>query len=147
MVPIRYCWHILRGVCGQSAVSYTHLDVYKRQQLPDEHFPNSQYGREYFQAHLPVRQQQEVVGHSVRAMYMLCGMADVALETGDVTLYQACRRLWARDVYKRQGAGTNYPIAGQLPRGTKVEVLDNLGEWLRIRAGSVSGYVSAQYLD
>lgn len=47
----------------------------------------------------------------------------------------------------RTGAGTNYPIAGQLPRGTKVEVLDNLGEWLRIRAGSVSGYVSAQYLD
>ncbi|WP_138296574.1 MULTISPECIES: beta-L-arabinofuranosidase domain-containing protein [unclassified Clostridium] len=73
----------------------------ERQQLPDEHFPNSQYGREYFQAHLPVRQQQEVVGHSVRAMYMLCGMADVALETGDVTLYQACRRLWASTVQKR----------------------------------------------
>jgi len=48
----------------------------------------------YFQAHLPVREQAEVVGHAVRAMYLYSGMADVAAETGDQTLLMACRRLW-----------------------------------------------------
>src|SRR5262249_15765916 len=33
---------------------------------------------EYHQDHMPVRQQTEVVGHAVRAMYLYCGMADVA---------------------------------------------------------------------
>lgn len=48
----------------------------------------------YFQAHLPVRQQEEAVGHAVRAVYLYAGMADVARLTGDKKLYQACRRLW-----------------------------------------------------
>jgi len=50
---------------------------------------------EYCQAHKPVRQQDEVVGHAVRAMYLLSGMADVAAQTADDTLLAACRRLWA----------------------------------------------------
>jgi DUF1680 family protein len=49
---------------------------------------------EYNQAHLPVREQTRVVGHAVRAMYLYSGMADVAKETGDRTLAQACMRLW-----------------------------------------------------
>lgn len=56
---------------------------------------------EYFQAHVPVREQSKVVGHSVRAMYLYCGMADVAAATGDKTLLDACRRLW-RSVTRRQ---------------------------------------------
>ena len=47
-----------------------------------------------YQAHLPVREQDTVVGHAVRAMYLYCGMADVAAATGDTTLADACRRLW-----------------------------------------------------
>ncbi len=50
--------------------------------------------REYNQAHLPVREQPEVVGHSVRAMYLYSAMADLAGETGDESLRDACRRLW-----------------------------------------------------
>jgi len=49
---------------------------------------------EYRQSHLPVREQKEIVGHAVRAMYLACGMADVAAETGNATLLAACRRLW-----------------------------------------------------
>lgn len=56
---------------------------------------------EYNQAHLPVRQQAEVVGHSVRAMYLYCAMTDVALATGDKTLMKACRRLWKNLVERR----------------------------------------------
>lgn len=49
---------------------------------------------EYCQAHLPVREQREVVGHAVRAMYLYCGMADLAGEIGDTELIAACRSLW-----------------------------------------------------
>ena len=48
----------------------------------------------YNQAHLPVRQQEEAVGHSVRAVYLYSGMADIARITGDETLYASCKKLW-----------------------------------------------------
>ncbi len=48
----------------------------------------------YYQAHLPVREQTEAVGHAVRAVYLYSGMADVARLTRDESLYQACIRLW-----------------------------------------------------
>ena len=49
----------------------------------------------YNQSHVPVREQDRVVGHAVRAMYLYCAMADLAAETGDAALLAACRRLWA----------------------------------------------------
>ncbi|MBR0087705.1 MAG: glycoside hydrolase family 127 protein [Lachnospiraceae bacterium] len=49
---------------------------------------------EYHQAHLPVREQKEAVGHAVRAVYLYSGMADMARITGDETLCRACRTLW-----------------------------------------------------
>lgn len=55
----------------------------------------------YYQAHLPVREQDTAEGHSVRAMYLYSGMADVAMETGDQTLMAACRKLWDNVVLKR----------------------------------------------
>ena len=52
------------------------------------------YTHEYNQSHLPVREQEKVVGHAVRAMYLYCGMADVAMETGDNSLREALDKLW-----------------------------------------------------
>ena len=49
---------------------------------------------QYHQAHLPVRQQEEAVGHAVRAVYLYSGMADIARLTEDEGMYAACRRLW-----------------------------------------------------
>lgn len=49
---------------------------------------------QYYQAHLPVRQQREAVGHAVRAVYLYSGMADAARLTGDEAMYEACRALW-----------------------------------------------------
>ena len=46
------------------------------------------------QAHKPVREQTEAVGHAVRALYLYCGMADVAEATGDGELLNACERLF-----------------------------------------------------
>ena len=46
------------------------------------------------QDHLPVLQQDEAVGHAVRACYMYSGMADVAALTGDHSYMAAIDRLW-----------------------------------------------------
>lgn len=48
----------------------------------------------YFQAHKPVREQSEAVGHAVRAVYLYTAMADLARLTGDAELEAACRKLW-----------------------------------------------------
>ena len=48
----------------------------------------------YYQAHQPVREQSEAVGHAVRAGYLYSGMADVARLTEDEAMYAACGRLW-----------------------------------------------------
>ncbi len=49
---------------------------------------------EYSQDHRPFREQDEAVGHSVRAMYLYAGAADVAALTGDAQLKTAVDRLW-----------------------------------------------------
>lgn len=55
----------------------------------------------YHQSHLPVREQKEAVGHSVRAVYMYTGMADLAGHTEDASLIEACRTLWRNTVSKQ----------------------------------------------
>ena len=55
----------------------------------------------YYQAHLPVRLQDEAVGHSVRAMYLYSGMADIARITQDETLLSACEKLWHSTVRQK----------------------------------------------
>jgi uncharacterized protein len=66
-------------------------------------------GYAYYQAHKPVREQSEPVGHAVRAMYLYCGMADVGMETDDAELLAACRRIWdattRRQMYVTGGIG------------------------------------------
>jgi DUF1680 family protein len=49
---------------------------------------------EYSQSHKPVREQDKVVGHAVRAMYLYTAMADLAAELGDADLKRACEVLW-----------------------------------------------------
>ena len=56
---------------------------------------------EYSQAHKPVREQDKVVGHAVRAMYMYCAMADLASDLGDPRLKSACELLWRDLTTKR----------------------------------------------
>lgn len=46
----------------------------------------------------------------------------------------------------RSGPGTAYARLGRIQRGTVVEVLAEDGGWSRIRAGDVTGWVSAEYL-
>lgn len=57
--------------------------------------------RKYVQTHLPVREQKEAVGHAVRVVYMLTGMAEVANECKDYELLKACQTLWENIVTKQ----------------------------------------------
>lgn len=59
------------------------------------------YDRENAQCHKPVREQDEAVGHCVRAVYLYTAMAGLAMETEDVTLYEACKKLWNNIVRKK----------------------------------------------
>lgn len=55
----------------------------------------------YSQAHKPVLEQDEAVGHAVRATYMYAGMADVAAITGDSSYIHAVDRIWDNIVGKK----------------------------------------------
>lgn len=55
----------------------------------------------YSQAHKPVLEQDEAVGHAVRAEYMYSGMADVAALTGDTSYIRAIDRIWENIVSKK----------------------------------------------
>lgn len=46
----------------------------------------------------------------------------------------------------RSGPGTNYSIVGSLSNGTTVQVYSVHGNWVYMKAGKVTGYVSGQYL-
>ena len=56
---------------------------------------------EYSQAHKPVIEQDEAVGHAVRAAYMYAGMADVAALTGDQDYIHAIDAIWDNIVSKK----------------------------------------------
>ena len=51
-------------------------------------------GTDQIQDRVPLRKEQEVVGHNVFFTYLFTGAADVYLETGDETLREALERLW-----------------------------------------------------
>lgn len=62
---------------------------------------NGVHGYQYYQAGMPLREQQNADGHAVRALYLYSGMADVARETQDQGLWQACKTLWNSVVQRR----------------------------------------------
>ncbi|MFI5954686.1 glycoside hydrolase family 127 protein [Cryptosporangium sp. NPDC051539] len=97
------------GVCGHPEIETALVELYRttrhrpyldlaarfvelrgRGLLGDE----PRFGRHYYQDHEPVRDSTEVTGHAVRQLYLLAGVVDVAVETGDTGLLDAAARLW-----------------------------------------------------
>ncbi len=54
----------------------------------------------YAQDILPVKEQTQITGHAVRAMYMYTGAADVAALTGDQGYMNAMKKVWEDVVYR-----------------------------------------------
>ena len=48
----------------------------------------------YSQDHMPILEQEEIVGHAVRAGYLYSGVADVAALTKDPAYFEAISRIW-----------------------------------------------------
>ncbi len=58
-------------------------------------------GKAYYQQHKLVVDQDEAVGHAVRANYLYSGMADVAALTGDTRYVNAISKIWGNVVEKK----------------------------------------------
>ena len=77
----------------------------------------------YSQDHKPILEQDEIVGHAVRAGYLFSGVADVAALTGDKQYQEALERIWKNMSSKKlfvtggigsraqgEGFGPNYEL-------------------------------------
>ena len=66
----------------------------------------------YDQSHIPVREMDEAVGHSVRALYLYTAMAELSGVTDDKELFDASKRLFENIVNKKMyitgGCGSTY---------------------------------------
>lgn len=81
----------------------------------------------YWQDHIPVTEQKEAIGHSVRAGYLYAAIADVAALTGDQQLLRAADSIWenlvSKKLYVQGGAGAigdgeQYGANYELPNAT-----------------------------
>jgi DUF1680 family protein len=74
---------------------------------PKRHFDST-----YYQDAVPVREQSTVVGHAVRALYLLAGVVDVYTETGEQALLDAAVRQWesllATKMYLNGAVGSRF---------------------------------------
>ena len=88
---------------------------------------NDSLDTDYTQSTKPVREQEDAVGHAVRAVYLYTGMADLAKESGDESLQAACKTLWdsitKRRMYVTGGIGSTvigeaFTVDYDLPNAT-----------------------------
>ena len=74
--------------------------------------PKGHFDSTYYQDAVPVRDQSTVVGHAVRALYLLSGMVDVYTETGEQALLDAALRQWesllATKMYLNGAVGSRF---------------------------------------
>lgn len=93
---------------GQHPPHYFDIEAEERGEVPAD-FWASTY--EYNQSHVPVREQHEIVGHAVRAMYLFSAVADLARELNDESLYETCKDIWdhlnAKRLYITGGLGSS----------------------------------------
>lgn len=88
--------------------SYFDLEAEARGEMPADFWATTY---EYNQSHVPVREQHEIVGHAVRAMYLFSAVADLARELEDESLRETCEQIWkhlcARRLYVTGGLGSS----------------------------------------
>lgn len=70
------------------------------QQRGHGHFTHEERGKDYYQDKLPVKEQTQITGHAVRAMYLYTGAADVAAAKNDSGYMKAMKQVWDDVVYR-----------------------------------------------
>lgn len=66
----------------------------------EHNIPLDKYFGEYHQDQIPIYETKNIMGHAVRAAYLLAGCVDIGRETGDEQLLKMTRRVWNNTVYK-----------------------------------------------
>ncbi|MEQ7005778.1 beta-L-arabinofuranosidase domain-containing protein [Actinopolymorpha sp. B17G11] len=112
-VAIRACEHVFArftpdevpGTCGHPCLEMALVELYRTTREPkwlrlatwqlDSRGRGVLDSGEYLLDHAPLREQDTVTGHAVRALYLYAAAADVLLETGDPELRAAVDRWWA----------------------------------------------------
>jgi DUF1680 family protein len=83
----------------------------ENQNLRPLFFEDGEYDGKYAQAHAPLREQEQVEGHAVRAMYFLAAATDIAMETDNAALIDHLKDLWeamtTRRMYITGGIGSD----------------------------------------
>ena len=117
---------LVDGVCGHPEIETALVELHRETGEPSyldtaQYFVDrrghgllgqARFGPQYFQDHVPVRDARAVAGHSVRQLYLLAGVADLATETGESALREAAERLWsqgtASQTYLTGGIGAHH---------------------------------------
>lgn len=60
----------------------------------------ARYDGTYWQDNVPIREHKKIVGHAVRAAYLMSGVVDVAGQAGDESLLQMVDRVWKNTTQK-----------------------------------------------
>lgn len=80
------------------------------------HYADGTWVPKYYQDLVPVRDLRTISGHAVRAMYLFCGMADVASYRQGTGYEEALDSLWedvvGRQMYVTGGIGVSYCTEG-----------------------------------
>jgi len=63
--------------------------------------PLEKYDGTYWQDNVPIREHTAIVGHAVRAAYLMSGVVDVAAQTHDEGLLRMVDRVWRNTTQKR----------------------------------------------
>lgn len=127
------------GTCGHPEIEMALVELYREtgeerylklaQYFIDERGKGKMrglgwYGAEYHQDRVPVRQATEIEGHAVRALYLLSGVTDLYLETGEEALLKSAMSQWhdmtSGKIHITGGVGSRYEgesfgVAYELP--------------------------------
>jgi DUF1680 family protein len=114
------------GICGHPEIESALVELYR--ETRDERYlkqaryfidrrgygllGDGQFGRHYWQDHIPLRDASSAEGHAVRQLYLLAGAADLYVETGEDELLVALKRIWtgmvATKTYLTGGIGAHH---------------------------------------
>lgn len=63
------------------------------------------------------------------------------------TVAQVMTKYPSSTVNLRSGAGSGYGIVARFSRGTKLEILDQSGNWYKVQSGNTTGWMSKNYIS
>lgn len=79
---------------------YLDLSEWYLEQRGHGYFEKRPGSQDYSQDRLPVKDQEQISGHAVRAMYLYTGAADVAAAKNDIGYLKAMKQVWEDVVYR-----------------------------------------------